>query len=202
LELENLGFNALTISFFATIFFSLLAAWGLIDQDRKIWSKKSGQSLSSIWFICASFFFLSNIIYGIETRSIALTFGGFTRGSIHIPILFGIKKFKGFSRADWLIIVLLSTLSFFMAISGQKGTFFLVFSLGVMTLTALQPLEIWRQKASGVVSIKMLIIYTVSSIFWIVYSVACGDTYILIMTLGFLTLFLVTILLWFRYKEF
>ena len=64
MELENLGFNALTISFFATIFFSLLAAWGLIDQDRKIWSKKSGQSLSSIWFIWASFFFLSNIIYG------------------------------------------------------------------------------------------------------------------------------------------
>ena len=160
MELENLGFNALTISFFATIFFSLLAAWGLIDQDRKIWSKKSGQSLSSIWFI-----------------------------------------WKGFSRTDWLIIVLLSTLSFFMVISGQKGNFFLLFSLGVMTLTALQPLEIWRQKASGVVSIKMLIIYTVSSIFWIVYSVACGDKYILIMTLGFLTLFLVTILLWFRYKQ-
>ena len=50
IEYKNFGLNALTISAIATIIFSLISGYGVGRQAWKIWSEKSGKSVSPIFF--------------------------------------------------------------------------------------------------------------------------------------------------------
>ena len=138
-ELRNFGWNAVTISFVATLLFSLWAAWGLYDQVKKIWGSRSGEAVSNIWFICATALFGATIIYGVSTRSIAVTFSGLARGPLHVPILIGLAKFKDFTKREWSLLGFLTIVLVTMAIVPWKGAFFITISMGVLIPTAMQP---------------------------------------------------------------
>lgn len=132
MELQNFGWNALTASFIGTLFFSFWTAWGLYDQNKKIWNNDSGEAVSKIWFICAAGFFCSAVVYGISIKSLAL--------------------------------------------------------------------EVWREKKSGVVSIKMLSVFVVSSTFWLVYSFIINDTPLVVFSFMIWIIFVITMLLWWKYR--
>jgi len=125
MELYNLGWNAITVSFIGTIFFSLLGTWGLVHQNRQIWQNRSGQSVSNIFFICSMFLFLTTLVYGIYIFSLAMIFNGLMRIIPHIPILIGLGKFKGFKKWEKIAFVVLSIFLAAMIISPYKGVFLL-----------------------------------------------------------------------------
>lgn len=203
IELENFGWNLLTVSFSATIFFVLLGCWGLWQQNKYIWIKRSGKSLSTTWFICSLYLFISSFIYGLSINSLALIIVGVMRGLFHVPILAGLWRFKGFTRKQWLTLLILAVVAVVMIISPKdmKGVFYMLFSAGVLIPTSMQPIKIWKNKNPGVVSIELLIIYSMSSMFWVIYASIIGKLPIIMFSTANSMIFASTITLWFKYRN-
>ena len=201
MEFANFGWNALTISFVGIIFFSLLGTWGLYHQNKKIWNNRSGESVSVKWFIMYVFLYIAFLIYGMGQNSAALMFHGIVRIIFNVPILIGLYCFKGFTKTEWSIFFFLAVCTFVMAIFPRSGLLFLLFAYGGATAAATQPWEIWRTKSSGKVSIKLVIIYMVSSLFWGIYSFAFDDLVMKIVFISYFTVYAITARLWFKYRK-
>ena len=112
-EYKEFGFNALTISASATIIFSLLQAYGIFGQSQKIWRNKSGEALSGTFFFYNFFYFLIFFIYGISEKSVAMSFNG-ALCFLYIPILIGLKKYKGFTKIEKITASLMSLIKKFL----------------------------------------------------------------------------------------
>lgn len=67
-EYQNWGANIGTFSFLATIFFTLLQGWSLFAQNTTIRRKRSGESLSTTFFIYTGCYFFMFLVYGITKR--------------------------------------------------------------------------------------------------------------------------------------
>jgi len=200
IELQNFGWNILTVSFIATLCFSFWAAWGLYDQVTKIWKNRSGKPASNVWFIYMSGLFAVGAVYGVSIGSIAVTFSCIARGPLHIPILIGLHRFKGFTRLEWVLLFSLMCVVLVMIFLPMKGWFFLAISIIGLIPTLKLPWEIWREKTSGVVSIKLISVYNASTTFWIIYASVIKDYFLLASTSASFLLFAATTVLWIKFR--
>lgn len=200
-EFENFGW-AVAISFCGTTFFALYGAWGLIDQIKKLWAPpQSGEAVSVKWFSVYLFVFLSNLVYGTSQHSLALIIHSFCRVPFYPIILFGLWKFKGFTRTEWTILAALSPVLLSMVFLPYKAAFFVGFSCLGVAAALYQPWEIWREKSSGVVSLKLLAAYTTTTIFWFIYGLATHDRPLWTMARPFFAVYSLTIVLWVIYRK-
>lgn len=200
-EIQNFGLNAITVSAIATAIFALATVWGLFKQNKLIWGSKSGESIAVPWFICAAFNFYSMFIYGLVTSSGALIFNGFLAGIFYAPILTGLGKFKGFSRQDKIIFSTFTLALLTMIFLPIKGSMYLFFSLATTVALAMQPWEIWKQKSSGIVDIRLILIYFIATSFWAIYSYLLKNWRMEVVFDSALVVLFITILLWFRYHK-
>lgn len=201
MELEQLGWNALTIGFLGTMIFTLIEGWGLREQGKTIWRTQSGQSVSIITFCYFAALFSILFIYGLSVKSIAMTFNGIVLSVLHIPILRGLWKFKGFTKTEQLLsIAFLATVCTTLFVS-FKDVIFLVISFGNIAALSMQPYEIWKEKSSGAVEIKLLAVYLTSTSFWIIYAYSIHDWVLQIICPAFLVIFSITTILWFKYRS-
>lgn len=199
MELQQFGWNAVTVGFVGAVFFVLVELWGLWLQNRAVWRAKSAQSISVACFVYLAALFMSGFIYGVETKSIALM-TSLPLSLIHIPILLGVWKFKGFSGTEKFITAGLAVVLVVMAIAPAKDWFFLLFSLGSAAALVGQPYEIWKNRDAGVVEITLLLVYLVSTVFWVIYGYAIHDWVLRITTPIYLAILVLTAVLWFRYR--
>lgn len=201
MELNNMGWNALTISFFGTVLFTLIEVWGVWDQKKEIWQKKSGVSIPVNLFIFNLFIFAVIFAYGISINSIALMFSGIVMFPIHIPILIGLYKFKGFSNQEKIFFWVMLLIFLVDILLPYKAFFFFSLSLICIGMVALQPYEIWKEKSSGVVSIKMIWSYWIGTTFWVMYGFSFNDLPLKITSSMYLLVTTVTIIFWYKYQS-
>ena len=170
IEYKNFGLNALTISAIATIIFSLISGYGVGRQAWKIWSEKSGKSVSPIFFAYNFFYFLIFFVYGFEEKSLAIIISG-SLCLLYLPILFGLKKFRGFTFSDITMMLAMATvipLLFFF----DKEKIVSLFSLAAVIAIISQIKEIWKKKDFGAFSIVYLYTLLINSVFWCIYYTA------------------------------
>jgi len=201
IEFENFGWNVISISFTATIFFSILAFYGLLDQVYKIYKNKSVKAISSIWIICGPALFGAITIYGYSIDSLAITISGIARGPLHIPIIVGIFLYRGLSKIDLAFIVFVIVILTLMWFSDHKDIYFIVITSGALIPTAIQPIKMWKEKNAGVVSLKMISIFTASTCFWIIYCTAIKDWPVLVFSSISLILFVLIIVFGIKYQD-
>lgn len=201
IEIQNFGWNISTFIFLVIIFFALFGVWGLINQTKKIWNNKSGKATSVTWYAVFMFMFASFLVYGIEQNKLGLIFMGVVRVLFYIPVLVGLWKFKKFKHIETFVIICLFAMLSYMIFSDNKAIMFLVFSYLGVGATALQPLEIWQERSAGVVSIKLLLIYSVSGLFWIAYGFILFDLPVLLMSVSLVIIYIITIALYFKFPE-
>src|SRR3989344_8841053 len=99
LEIQNWGYNLLTLSFIATVFFTVLQAWGLWKQNRKIRRERSGTSVSVISFGYFGSYFFALLAYGVHLKSIAIVFNGLL-GCLYIATLVEVWKDRKSTRLN------------------------------------------------------------------------------------------------------
>mgnify|MGYP001598493982 CR=1 FL=1 len=167
--------NSQALGLFGVLFFSALGAWGLWKQTLFIWKERSGQSVSIVNFSFGFSYFAVGFIYSLEKNLLALTLHTVGRMLCHLPILAGLYKFKDITRNEKILSIL-----FFLGIGitcfmPSADLSFLIYSLGSVLTYAAQPLEIFRNRNSGTVEIKLHAIYFGSSIFWTIYGFAVND---------------------------
>lgn len=202
-EIENFGWNLITIGGCGIVFFSFLAAWGLLDQSRKIWRNKSGRSVSNLVFMAGVFIILSTLVYGIHRGRGTLILFGCIRLPFHVPILLGLLKFKGFSIREIVITLVFAIPVAAMIIFPSSILFcYAAMSIGGIFSLVSQPLELYREKNPGVVSIQLIIIYLISATFWVIYGIADHDPVVAIPSVGYVAMNLTSVSLWLYYRYF
>lgn len=171
-EYKNFGPNFLTGSAIATIIFSFVKGYGITRQGMDIWKEKSGESISPIFFFYNLFFFFIFFIYGIEgndaeEKSIAITCNG-SLFLFYIPILIGLKKYRGFSLKEIFAAIIMSLVIPAVFFFDKRQVVFAFSILAVVAVTA-QFKEIWKTKKFGAFSLEYMQTFFVTSIFWDVY---------------------------------
>jgi uncharacterized protein with PQ loop repeat len=171
IEYKEFGLNALTISASATILFSLLQGYGILGQSNKIWKTKSGEALSGTFFFYNFFYFLIFLIYGINQKSIAMSFNG-ALCFLYIPILIGLRKYKGFSKGEKITAGFMSLIVPAMILYSQKHQLLFLFSLIAIVAIVNQFKEIFKTGDFGALSRKYIWMFFITSIFWSIYFAA------------------------------
>lgn len=201
MELDHLGWNALTVGFVGVLLFSFVEGWGVWQQNKTIWKSKSGESVSVIWFTYSTALFGVVFIYGLSTKSIALTFNGLLLTLLYIPLVVGLWKFKGFTKIEKICSAFFLAIAIACVFVPYKDWFFLIFTAGNILFSFTQPYEIWKNKSSGVIEIKFLTVFLASTIFWMTYAYASHDWVLKIISPAYLVILSVTIILWFKYRR-
>lgn len=204
IEIEQFGLNAITITFIISASVAFLEAWGLWQQNMTLWCypEKKGQSLSVCWFCYIAAAFVISAFYGLSKKSLNLTFCGALLAILHIPILVGLWKIKGFKKAEKIFALFLFLLVLATAIPSTvlRSFMFLAFSIPTAIVLATQPYEIWKNKNSGVVEINLLRTYFLGGLTWVGYSLAVGDPILIIVNFLNMAVILVTVVFYYKYK--
>lgn len=191
-EIHGWGWNGLTASFLCTVAFTFVQAYGLLLQIIRIYRERSASSVAvpMMWYLC--FYFVAFGVYGFHERSIAMLFNSLL-SFLHVPVLVGIVKYRGMTRAQWVFAACSLLPIVAMIFLEQKDVVFFVGFLVAIVLIAEQPFEIWRQRAVGAVEVRTYNAYIVSTTCWLVYGVVVGDWVIMVLNPVLLIIFMLTI---------
>jgi len=198
-EIKNFGANLLTLLFFATIFFTIIQAYALIQQNNKIVKNQSGKSVSFFFFSYYVFSALAVIIYGLNRSSLALTFNGLL-GPLALTVVFNLLRFKAIGLKEKIIglssFVVLPLIIFV----PQKDLLFLIFGLVIGGALFSQILEIWKNKNAGSVHPGQAIVSLFSNSFWLSYAIIMGIWPLEIINGLSLLLWIILLISYFKFK--
>lgn len=200
MELQHWGFNALTVSLVGTVVFTCIQFWGMFKQTTRIWKNRSGASVSVLVFAFGTSAFFSAFLMGVEHRNFALIFNG-SLCLINLLVLIELGKFKGFSRTEIGMMVLLAVYTALNIILPYKDGMYFVLGMGQVASIGLQPVEIVRNKSSGMVEIRTLLSFYLSNYFWTVYAFAIGNWPLEIIGITAAVILTITIVVWWIYQE-
>lgn len=175
IEYQNWGFNMATFSFFATLFFTVWQGISLFQQGATIRKKRSGESLSVIFFAYCGSYFFAFLIYGITKHSVAMTFNGLL-GIPYIPILMGLHKYKGFTASDWMSVLIFPLMIPIVLIleESRRDLFILTGLFYILVPLVFQTWGMYKTKSVGAVEPKFLKAFMASGVFWFIYGLSGG----------------------------
>jgi len=197
-EWQGWGYNALTFSFIATAVFTVLEGWGFWMQSLSIWRNKSGESISVSLFIYFGCLFITVIVYGYYIKSIAAIFNGIL-GFLHLPILFGLWKYKGFTKLEKGALYICPLMIPAMIFLPWKDLLMISLLLGTIVPLVMQLHEMWRAKSAGVVDARFIGILIISTAFWVVYAFAIQNWVMEVIYPLTLVILILILVLRFRY---
>ncbi len=198
IELDNFGYNLITLSFLGTLFFSFWSAWAASCQNRLIWRNRSGKAVSStaiFYYLCLQ---IAVSIYGWNIHSLAILVGGLARMPFLVMIIIGLSKFKGFNKKEKAMFTFSLSLLVGMILLSGKDKVFMVFAFGSILAYIFQVLELWMSDTSGVIDIRVAVVALCSSTFWMIYGFSIGDWVIKTISPCFLTINCLFIILWIK----
>ncbi len=199
-EWQNWGWNALTISFIATVAFTLFQGWGLWKQDQTIRESRSGESVSVLFFSYFGCVFFSFLCYGFIIKSVAAAFNGLL-GFLHVLVLVSLWRFKGFTPIEKLLAAAFPLAIVAMVTVPWKNALLLLLMGGSLLPMAHQPWEMWRNKSAGAVDIRFIAIFMASTVFWTIYGFAIDNWVLEIINPSALTILVITSFFWFKYRR-
>jgi uncharacterized protein with PQ loop repeat len=201
-EYQGFGSNILTAGAIGAMIVLIWESYGIIAQIRKIWHERAAEALSSYMFGYTAAFMAASIPYGIATKSATIVISAGVVFLLHLPIMWGIMTFRGYTLKESVI-----TCTFFLmviamiAMPSWMDAFYLAFSIGTLYAFGTQAWQIWREKSAGTLEIKLILVYMASSVFWGCYAFAAGLVPLMILNPLFFMLMLLIVLLWRRYKN-
>ena len=200
-EYRMWGLNAPTVSACATFVLTIAIGWTIWLQARKIWSEKKGQSMSVPWFIYFLFFNFTFFLYGVETNSLAKSFNGGVHSLMHVPVVTGLWKYKGFGRAEWTLLAITPLMIPAMLFIPWKGAVFAILFILALMSAATQPLELYRTKKPGTLEPRLVGGFATSGIFWTIFAISTNDRGMMFSMPVAVLVHGTTLVLWLKYRR-
>lgn len=200
-EYKEWGWNSTTVGSVGVFIFIFVEGWGLWKQSGTIWLEKSGTSVSFRWFTFIGAYFGATIPYGIYHESIAMTASAVVTTVLHIPIIVGLMKYKDLDISEIIQSVLYLLMIPVIILTEEKEFFYTLFSFGTIYALATQPLELYKTKDPGAVDIRLIAVYVVSTLFWIVFAFSIKSPALMIVCPCSLIILLTTGVMWRYYKK-
>lgn len=199
-EFREWGINILTLSSIATIILTVFQGYGLMSQNQQIWKMKSAESISELYFSFNLFYFSSFVIYGISQNSLAMIFNGLL-GIIYIPIIVGILKFKKIPKNKKISMALMAIMVPAMAIFENKNLFISILLIGILLLLFRQLAEIAILRNRGALSLKFILVFLATTVFWLIYAIMIANLPLAIFNLIAMISFIFLLYFYFKYGE-
>lgn len=201
-EYQNWGQNLATFGSIGVIAFAFLEGQALYNQNNTIWKKRSGASISVPWFGFLACYFGAVLVYGIQIRSFTIPFNSLILIVLYIPILVGVWKFKGYKKGEKALLLGSVLMVPAMIWLPWKDSMYLLFSVGALLALFTQFWEMVVQKSNGVVSLYLLSVYTLSTVFWVFYAAAIENYPMTWITSISLCIFIATLIVyWYNWKR-
>jgi len=169
-------------------------------QNLSIWRNKSGESISVSLFVYFGCLFITVIAYGYYIKSIAAIFNGML-GFLHLPILFGLWKYKGFTKLEKGAFYVFPLMIPSMIFLPWKDLLMISLLFGTIVPLVMQLHEMWRAKSAGVVDPRFIGILIISTAFWVVYAFAIRNWVMEVIYPLTLVILILIFLLRFRYTR-
>ena len=201
MEFAAFGLNILTFAFAGTVVFNFVQVYGYLKQASAVRRARSGRSVGTYWFVYLTAMYLVIAVYGFSTASLALIINGFINGVFLLPLIYYLWKFDNWGLSKHLALVLAGALVFVSVVVPYKAEMFLLLSVGSFVFSLNQPWEIWKNRDAGVVEIRLIGIYIVSTLFWIIYGYAAKDWVLKIVSPAFLSVLVLVAVLWALYRK-
>jgi len=184
------------------VLFAVGGAIPLARQARAIWIKKSGESVSIVWFSYTFFLAMCSCLYGTKLEDLLIQVNGMVRIFGHIPILLGLLVNKGFTKSEKLIFVLLFLYILVMLqFPLQAWQFYFAMSLCLTVATLRQRREIVKGKSAGVVKCEILVFRILGNVVWITYALIAARWLVaIVVAINFFAL-MFTLLEWIKYRK-
>jgi len=199
-EIKNWGFNTLIITSLLTLICTLIQGFGIVKQAGHIWREKSVKSISAPLFFLYFFFFFAFIFYGLEKHSLTMTISGLL-AVLYFPIIIGLIKFKKLNLFEIISLILSASIVPVMIMVKDKDLFLLFLSFLSLLVLGTQPWKMLKEKSRGVVDITYVIIFMLSSLFWLGYAIAASNWVLQAFNSGSLLIYIFIIYLYRKYKN-
>jgi len=200
IELQNFGWNAVTVSFLALMAIRVLGIVGASRQGYFVWKRGNADSLSRFTVVYFALIMVTEIAFGSAIGSIAMI----TAAARIIPqliLVVGVSKYRGLGWPIILFIVAVLVGQTFAIIYNFEGPFFTAASVGLIIAVGTQPLEIWRNRSSGNTDIFYLSVFLAGSTFWLIYGIATNNIWLMVVNPLLTLLNLLTVILWFVFRR-
>jgi len=200
-EYQSFGWNALTIGATGGALILVFEIWALLKQVASIWRARSVKSLSAYWLGYIACYFAACIPYGLGVRGglIIVTSALFVLA--HIPLLWGIHRFRGFSALEIVSIGAFALMvPAMIQFPSWSDALYLAFSMGTVYAFVMQAWELWKTKETGALNLELLVTYLVATAFWTVYAFAIDALALKILNPALLVILSATIAMWIRFK--
>jgi len=201
IEYQNWGLNMVTFSFLGTAFFSLLQGWSLLKQNGTIRRKKSGKSLSVTLFIYSGCYFFSFFVYGVLNQSMGMMVNGLL-GIPYIPIILALHEYKGFTKTNWITLVIFSLMiPLVYILQGSVRDMFVLcglFGLGFPLIGQIR--EMYKEKSAGAVEPRFIIVFMLASVFWFIYGVVIENWIFIVFNPASIVILGIILFLYYKYK--
>jgi len=173
----------------------------VLEQQRQlVITHRSGESISIPWLLYFVVLHGIVLLYGWSIHSVALIVNGLLTFCA-VPLLISLWEFEGFTIIEYVLSGFFSIILIGAATTSFKEYFFFWASLGGVAVALLQPLEIWKNKSSGVVDLKIHITSFVSAVFWILYGYKMHIWVLQITSYAYLVIAAITIMFWILYRS-
>jgi uncharacterized protein with PQ loop repeat len=199
-ELKEFGINMLTLSFLATMVFTMLQAIAFLKQNQRIIKTKSGQSVSFSFYSFFAFSALAVTVFGLTNQSLALSINGLL-GILSLVITINLLRFKKITKKE-MIVGSLSVLALpAMIFSPNRDVIFLALGFIIGITMGIQILEIWKNKSSGSYHPTQIFVSIFSCSFWLIYSIIMNIWAMEITNSLFLLLWFVLLFSYLKFKN-
>lgn len=199
IEFRSWGLNPVTISFLGTLIMGYVFGYGLYKQAKAIKDAGSGLSVSIPTNIYFTFHFFAFAVYGLRWHSLAMILNGLL-GVLWLWVYFTASKYPDSTgRKPWHLALALLPITMFFTDYAQLLMSAMYVSATVFLFDS--PIEIYRKKDAGSVSLSYLVCFVISAVFWATFSSAIGDWPLFTANITGIAIMSVTIYLWLKYKK-
>jgi uncharacterized protein with PQ loop repeat len=175
-EVRQFGLNAITVALIGTFVLSLIQAWGLLHQIKRIREERSTKSVSMVYLGYFCVHFICTMVYGYRHDMLAYVLGGAVLAVMYGRVLDVAIGYGGQINMFRYIPYLILAAGAFYAMPEPYDYVLMVCFYFIGTFFVFQiPYEIIRNNSKGSVSGRMLITVASTIAFWFVYGFCVRD---------------------------
>jgi uncharacterized protein with PQ loop repeat len=203
-EFRENGFWSFTIiSSIGILILTVFEMYGVTMQGLAIWRKRSGEAVSVTLFNFNGSAFVAWGLYGYYVNGAVAALNGILTGVVHLMVIVLLcvhKPLKWWEIAVIALCPLMIPAMVMTAGTPWQSTIYIAIALGIGVAMATQPLEMWLKKETGAVEIRMYLVYVLTTLVWLAYTISLGDTPFIIGTCISAAVVAVTVLVWCYYR--
>ncbi|MGB0757046.1 MAG: hypothetical protein ACPGO5_01180, partial [Patescibacteria group bacterium] len=143
-------------------------------------------------------YFLGNLVYGFHISDPPIIINGIIRTLVYGYAAVGIYNYGVYGTKERVVLGMTVVGVILLALLPEKGYMIVALSIGSVLAVSSQPMLLFKKKKRGVLRLDVLVVFSVSTVFWLIYTYIIEDPFLFSIMCAFSVLLIVTFILYAR----